>query len=273
MMLPKSSFLTGCGLMMILACAAQSAERAKLVTYAKTHRPDHAALWAQKSQAGTPETFMISEGEFMLSGIEDAALRRVPFHHIASAFSDALESRGLKAAEQSRNADVIIVVHRGRTRPNAGIQRATSVGAQSNRVRQTNAVINSGSNLNEVARLLGFQDELERASHTRDNRALSYQLRDVIEELKQERYFLVIAAYDMRANRAGSPNALLWETRLSFTADGHAFADRYAAMISAGADYFGQDTAGKLQREFVTIPSPSDPEARFDRSRSVASNL
>jgi hypothetical protein len=81
----------------------------------------------------------------------------------------------------------------------------------------------------------------------------SDRLDEVLAELSQERYYIVLAAYDAHELRRRGRQVLLWETRLSFNAEGKAFADRYPAMLTAAARHFGQNTPASLTRRFVAL--------------------
>jgi len=255
---PALSCLIGAALCLVSPLLA--AERAQLTTYARTHGkyervPSH------------PESFVIVEGELNLTGVDDAYLENVPFAAISGVLADALTDGGFTSAPESQNADLLIVVHRGRTAPHEGIGMST---ATTSDVSQDVVIsplgtpvidrVNSGSphtgittgdNRVQVAKVLGFHERLSELHENRRLPAHQQRYRELLDEVSQQRYYLVIAAYDHRALQAGGRQVLLWETRLSVAAQGKSFADRFAAMLEAGSRYYGSNTPAGLDRRSI----------------------
>jgi len=72
--------------------------------------------------------------------------------------------------------------------------------------------------------------------------------KDMIEELEDPRYFVVLMAYDFQLMSAHKKVKLVWETRYSIRGRGNAFDQQLAAMTRYAARYFGQDSGGLLHK-------------------------
>ncbi|HEX2101412.1 MAG TPA: hypothetical protein VHF69_12145 [Candidatus Synoicihabitans sp.] len=59
-------------------------------------------------------------------------------------------------------------------------------------------------------------------------------------ELAEERYFIIVMAYNYRAIREKESKEALWIARLSLPARGNTFIDALPTLSRVGADFFGQ---------------------------------
>jgi hypothetical protein len=99
----------------------------------------------------------------------------------------------------------------------------------------------------ENAKILGYLPELNAAGGAR---ATSVNLRreELVDELEEGRYFVVLMAYDFQLLRTRKQRKLLWEVRFSIRERGHDFGKDVAAMARNASKYFGRDSGG-LQRD------------------------
>jgi hypothetical protein len=95
------------------------------------------------------------------------------------------------------------------------------------------------------ARILGY-DELLAQQATRPS-GRGYQ--DLVEEIEDPRYFVVLRAYDFQLLRKEKKQKLLWEVRYSLRARDHLFDESLGAMTDAAARYFGQASNGLVRRQ------------------------
>jgi hypothetical protein len=95
------------------------------------------------------------------------------------------------------------------------------------------------------ARLLGYDSWWNATS---DDPALGpaarAQRQIMIGELEDERYFVVLQAYDWEKLYRTKEHKLLWETRYSVRSRGHDFSRDLAAMTREAARYFGHSSDG-----------------------------
>jgi hypothetical protein len=71
----------------------------------------------------------------------------------------------------------------------------------------------------------------------------------VMTEIKADRYYVILRAYDFHSEWRKSKNPrLLWETRFSLSQRRHDFGRDLPAMLRAASPYFGQDSGGLVRR-------------------------
>ena len=106
------------------------------------------------------------------------------------------------------------------------------------------------------ALLLGYESELEAVSRL-EMTARQIRRQDLIDELEDNRYFVVLMAYDFQTVLKEKKHKLLWETRYSVRQRGIDFSKNLAAITEEAARYFGQDSHGvsrkRLPIEHVTL--------------------
>jgi len=73
---------------------------------------------------------------------------------------------------------------------------------------------------------------------------LGYKKQDMLNELEEDRYFVVLTALDYRLLVKERKSKMLWETRFSIREHGNAFDARIAGMAARASDYFGRDSKG-----------------------------
>jgi hypothetical protein len=85
---------------------------------------------------------------------------------------------------------------------------------------------------------------------------LGMKTRDEIEEIEENRYFVVLMAYDFQLLWRQKKHKLLWVTRFSINERHNAFDKALPIMAKYAAKYFGQPTKGLLRTRV--------PEGRVD---------
>jgi hypothetical protein len=97
----------------------------------------------------------------------------------------------------------------------------------------------------KIASLLGYDSELDSLAGGIGPRELKRA--DLIHELEEDRYFVVLMAYDFDALWKHQKHRLLWVTRLSVRARGTNFTVALPAMVRQAGKYFGADTHGLVR--------------------------
>jgi hypothetical protein len=72
---------------------------------------------------------------------------------------------------------------------------------------------------------------------------------ELVAEIEDNRYFVVLMAYDFQLMWKEKKHKLLWETRFSIRQRHNNFDQDLAAMAKAASQYFGQNTRGLVRRE------------------------
>ena len=81
-------------------------------------------------------------------------------------------------------------------------------------------------------------------SHT----ALGEDQRDQVAEIEENRYFVVLMAYDFQLMWKQKKHKLLWETRFSISERRNAFDKALPVMALYASRYFGQDSHGLVMK-------------------------
>jgi hypothetical protein len=81
------------------------------------------------------------------------------------------------------------------------------------------------------------------AGNTLNNLDLDIEREDVMQRTEQDRYFVMVSAYDFEAYRTGHKIVLLWQAKMSAPSDALAqFTDALTALVWAGGPLFGRET-------------------------------
>jgi hypothetical protein len=105
------------------------------------------------------------------------------------------------------------------------------------------------------AQLLGYDSELAQSARTEIS---TFKLRrdDLMAEIEQNRYFVILMAYDFQALWKQKKHRLLWVTRMSVRERGGDFAKILPSMVTYSSQFFGQETSGLVRKSL--------PEGRVD---------
>lgn len=98
------------------------------------------------------------------------------------------------------------------------------------------------------ANLLGYVHELNRRNNGTRFAGGGAAYDELIEDIENERYYVIIGAYDMQAVLKGEQR-LLWSTRVSIRAQGNRFGEWLPAMFANASNYFGEES-GRLVRRY-----------------------
>lgn len=135
--------------------------------------------------------------------------------------------------------------------PNAGL-RDDQIAAASNAETQLSMVNEQRDQTDfATAKLLGYDyDDAVGTEFGNYIRGTSLHARrdDLISELEDNRYFVVLMAYDFQLLWRQKKHKLLWETRFSMAQRHHAFDRDLPSMALFASRYFGQDTHGLVRK-------------------------
>jgi hypothetical protein len=99
------------------------------------------------------------------------------------------------------------------------------------------------------ASMLGYDSWWLQTAYYKDT-PLDIFRQDMLDELENDRYFVVLMAYDFQMMWKQKKHKLLWETRFSIRQRHHDFDKDLPAMAQYASRYFGQDSGG-LVRESI----------------------
>jgi hypothetical protein len=101
----------------------------------------------------------------------------------------------------------------------------------------------------ENARMLGYDSEGLIGTDYGNNLMGAFALKrnDLISEIEENRYFVVLMAYDFQLMWKEKQHKLLWETRFSINERHNQFDKALPVMADYASMYFGQDSKGLLR--------------------------
>jgi hypothetical protein len=235
------------------------------------------------------EYYAIAPGKYLKGLGGDKTIDSIEYPAIAGTVAEYLAKRNYRFAESAKSADLLLSITWGTTKPfNDGTYRrgldqlTTSVNSAA---AATAAAQNTGMNMEgiqspesavaaaarsdlesmllqmqmfesmrmraneENARLLGYIEEInDRDNPSRFAGGGTYY-NDLMSDIENERYFVIIAAYDFKALARDKKERLLWATRVSIQKQGSKFDKDLTGMIAQASRYFGRDS-GKLIRQY-----------------------
>ena len=96
------------------------------------------------------------------------------------------------------------------------------------------------------ASMLGYETLWDKADGYKGT-PLEFRRKELVNELEDERYFVVLMAYDFQMMWKDKKAKLLWETRYSIRARGNDFSRSLEAMTQNASQYFGRNSGGLLR--------------------------
>jgi len=102
------------------------------------------------------------------------------------------------------------------------------------------------------AALLGYLPDMNRLGDLRWFGGFRSRYDDLVADVEEDRYFVILAAYDFHIAWKEKKRKLLWITRVSITTRRNRFDEQVGAMIQSASRYFGRDSDG-LQR--LNVPA------------------
>jgi hypothetical protein len=127
---------------------------------------------------------------------------------------------------------------------------AASVGAIESQMLRTLVDNRVRDQLNERnARVLGYLDDLADSNDIRRWAGGGDRYADLITEVEESRYYIVVSAYDFPELLKTKKQKLLWQTRVSVRSPGNTFDDSFVAMLKTAAPYFGRESGKLVRRE------------------------
>jgi hypothetical protein len=229
-----------------------------------------------------PESYVVMQGHYFEGGIVDKSIEQMPFRGIAEVFAPELARRQYWPAKDPKDADLLIVVHWGTTKPKASTIEMTartspvpnlSAIRADKQVRIEAAAADSAHNIgpwmlagqnnedtrqlnNELLSQLSDQITNDYSSantalllgYTKDLRKYGARVMMPAEEyslrldLCQMRYFIILRAYDLHAPTPAGRSRAVWTLHLNVSSPGNDFRTALDRMSAAAGSYVGRST-------------------------------
>jgi hypothetical protein len=221
-----------------------------------------------------PETYAFTEGVHLQGDTRDRSEERMTFEEITRTLASSLAKQSYFPASDAASANLLIRVYWGTTKifddpereqnierlstARANMQTAADAGTPIDLIAM-NSALNDSANANNStaaavernARLLGYKLSLLKEEK---NTMASAREQSMRAELAEERYFVVLMAYDFQFQRREKKSKLLWVTRLSIRGPGNNFTEALPALATAGSAIFGQNLADMKRIKVRDLP-------------------
>ena len=225
------------------------------------------------------ETYSFGEGGLIGTPTKDSSVDEQAFRKIAETIAPGLARQGYVSSFDPEKTQLLIMVYWGIT----GTEQSASGGSENGSVAITpppppppvtmlGVAIDAGpsqpASANDShqwtsdgmtsmrnrkrdrdnfqnARILGYEEDLAQAS----DRPFSLLRQDLVEEIEDPRYFVVLRAYDFQLRWKEKKTKLLWEVHYSLRARNHLFDKSLAAMTDLASHYFGENSKGLVRKK------------------------
>ncbi len=237
----------------ISANLSLSAERKARVLVDSFAEEDY--LKSKETKEGlVPESYHLVQGKKIGGYIDDKTLNEVPFIEVAQNLANQLRSRDYYPAQAKEDGDLLIIVNWGVTQIQADFDELFPTDGEEEtgeEDEESDSFLDGapGSVLEEGgysyseqsnAALIGFDRALRRKDLGSQDQ---FELQEM---LQNERYFMILSAFDWQLLRKTGEKKLLWTTRFSLDAVKQGFDEAHFALSRGAANYFGTNLDGKL---------------------------
>ncbi|HEY1791369.1 MAG TPA: hypothetical protein VGG34_00510 [Opitutaceae bacterium] len=208
-----------------------------------------------------PETYAFGKGGYWGGPLHDKTIDAIGFLKIAHIMAVPLAAQHHVPDSDPKTTSLLIMVYWGTThapehanesaeyenlmdamsgntlRGGADPISAYAAAAQAeNRIRDMQNA--------QTAKLLGYDSWWEATFDARPGTPQAYRRKDMMNELEEYRYFVVLMAYDFQLLWKQRKHKLLWETRFSIREHVNSFDQQLPAMAEGASRYFGRDSGG-----------------------------
>jgi hypothetical protein len=209
-----------------------------------------------------PESYAFGNGGAWKGTMTDASIDKLAFLDVAHVIANPLAGQNYFPTKDPKTVKLLIMVYWGLTDVPPPIEG--SVAYQNLQLAQQQGIIPLDVALDEVAN----ENQLRDRTDSRNASMLGYDregligtdyggalragwLRlhrdDLISEIEDNRYFVVLMAYDFQLLWKEKKHRLLWETRFSINERHNQFDKVLPVMAEYAARYFGHDSGGLLR--------------------------
>jgi hypothetical protein len=271
----------------VLACGPSFA--AKPVAAVGKVKPSY---MERRMAAGQPrrETYVFMAGNRVEGATVDRTFERTTFREIAEYLAPKLTKQNYWPTAEVKDADLLLVVHWGVTSPHATLNDMTAritlgtdltttstLFMDSQALADVEAALGPLSNQNAleqrmyqladiaaedaqnmqgvgIARMLGYTDTLLKLNQTV---FYTEEQRTLDGDMRSERYFIIVRAYDLRAETKRERSRPVWTLHLNTASPGNNFKTAMASMSEAGSNLFGRATEGVTTIRPNRVPAGS----------------
>ncbi len=201
------------------------------------------------------EYYALSNGGRLDGTARDNSVDKVTYPEVAGTASRLLAQQNYHYAQREDQATLLILLQWGNTIP---FDRITyDLAIKEKDVGKILALNQVRDQINEDnARILGFMDELADSNDIRRHAGGGDRYSDLITDVEEARYYIMISAYDFKELKQHGKRTLLWQVRVSVQSPGNSFGETFVPMLRSASKYFGQDSRKIVRSE--------EPKGRVD---------
>jgi len=228
------------------------------------------------------ERYSFIEGQRLSGLVGDPSIDTMPFLQVAKTVSHSLAAQNYLPARNGQEANLLIVLSWGTTTGAEGERYGQQMAYLSDSLKQfathesndlvgmssktqlndigaldtdltMNEIANNARDLNNWnnAGILGYRTELRDAMFLRPY--ASTVAGDIISDVEENRYFVVLKAYDFQRALHHKQFKELWETRFSVPQFGNRFDEQLPVMAKFASQYFGKDSGRLIRRALPNV--------------------
>ena len=201
------------------------------------------------SGAFVPEYYAFGEGGAWKGVKPDATIDPLNFLDVAHALAAPLERQNYLPSRDPGATGLLVMVYWGTTHSpeESGLGIQLVEWAQIGRLDLAFAgdqLVEKADKLN--AMMLGYDSWWSATQGDRRGTSVGRDREDLRGEIEENRYFVVLMAYDFQLLWKQRKHKLLWETRFSIRQRHHDFDRDLPSIARYASRYFGQDTHGLI---------------------------
>jgi hypothetical protein len=222
-----------------------------------------------------PETYAFGKGGYWSGALRDKTIDEMNFLDVARTIAGPLEHQGYIPTKDPQTTKLLIMVYWGTTQAPGRVtekvsfqetmramdvwQRAKSFPGDRLAVDAADAAFTSAFaalhaedarrkriNIGN-AQMLGYDSWWE-ATARFEGTPFESRWQEMVNELEENRYFVVLMAYDFQLMWKQKKTKLVWETRFSIGEHRNRFDQQLVAMALEASKYFGQDSHGLVRK-------------------------
>jgi hypothetical protein len=227
------------------------------------------------------ETYAFGQGGYWGGPISDGTIDKLKFTEIARDIADPLARQNYLPTKDAKTARLLVMVYWGTTIPTVSPEESATLHNVADKAaqlqiayaRQVHRGLGKGEEHYEWDNLMaalaaeGAQETVRDKADSLNAMLLGYdslwdhtfgapwasaqesERRDMITELEEERYFVILMAYDFQIMWKEKKHKLLWETRFSISERRKRFDNVLPALALQASKYFGTDSKGLVHDE------------------------
>ena len=245
-----------------------------------------------------PEYYSFGKGGYWGGEIKDDTIDKLGFMDIARTIAPSLESQGYRPAGDPATTKLVIMIYWGATTVPPPYKEDTLYLNYYYALDEYRLLLAQGQAAEADAVLSSGLHQLDMENHIRDRQdfknaaMLGYDASDLVgtdhgkylshtamrqegdderDEIEENRYFVVLMAYDFQLLWKEKKHKLLWEARFSVDQRPNRFGEALPAMTQYASRYFGRPTNGlirnRLLNDHVEIGDPTLIEFLGDKKK------